>query len=150
MPSELQKLMSTLADVRRRLASHGIRDTSDYAELLVAKAFGGTRENYINKGYDVVTPSHGRIEVKSRAQPEHGRLEERVELGQGKLLGFDHLAIVILGSDYRVRKGVIIPYAQVWEAITTQKYRRISFEQARLLHGAVDITEKLRSTESVL
>lgn len=147
MLKKIRALIAQLSDVRHKLAEHDIRDTSDYAEVLVARALRGRRENYINKGFDVLTKSYGRVEVKSRCLPEDGRQEERVEIGRGKTEGFDYLAIVIFLHDYRVKYGVLVPYEHVWSMISVRRYRRLSYMQARLFPGALDITKKLKAVE---
>jgi hypothetical protein len=47
-----QQLMSRLSKLLNQLARHGIRDTSDYAEVLVAEALKAERvQNSIKRSY---------------------------------------------------------------------------------------------------
>jgi hypothetical protein len=55
------------------------------------------------------------------------RLEQRIQLGQSKLAGFDYLAIVIFDSELEVRSAVVVPYAAVWQIVEARAYRRINF-----------------------
>ena len=133
--------MAQLAMAREQLREHGIRDASDYAEILVAEAIGGEREGSgVNQGFDVQAPAYGRIEVKCRQLPYDGRVEERVEVGPAKESGFDHLAIVIFFPDFRVKGAVLVPYSEVWGCAASSRYNRISYTQACQLEGAIDIT----------
>ena len=136
-----QELMTQLALVRSRLAKRGIRQVSDYAELLVAEALEGRRqENSQTAGYDLHAPRYGRVEVKSRRLPSNGRREERVSLDESKKDGFDFLAVVIFFPDFHVKGAVLIPYARVWPLASRHKYRRIDYKEVLAMEGAVDIT----------
>ncbi len=133
--------MAKLATLRESLREYGIRDASDYAEVLVAEALNGMREiSRVIKGFDIQASRYGRIEVKCRQLPPDGRLEERVEVNAAKESGFDYLAIVIFHADFRVKGAVLVPYASVWQLVSMQQYNRISFAQARELEDAKDIT----------
>jgi len=137
-----QELMTQLALVRSRLAEQGIRQVSDYAELLVAEALEGRRQkNSQTTGYDLHAPTYGRVEVKSRRLPSDGRREERVSLDDSKKNGFDFLAVVIFFPDFHVKGAVLIPYDQVWPLVSRRKYRRIDYREVLGLEGAVDITD---------
>jgi hypothetical protein len=137
-----QELMLELAKLRCQLAKHGIRDSSDYAEVIVSEALNGERiPSGVNQGYDVTTLKYGRVEVKCRMLPQDGRIEERVDLRDTKANGFDHLAIVVFFPDYSVKGAVLIPYNQVWPIVESRPYHRISYGEACQLDEAIDITE---------
>src|SRR5438132_7912751 len=90
-----RELMQQLAALRESLREHGIRDASDYAEVLVAEALAGQRSaSRVNKGHDVLAELYGRVEVKCRQLPPDGRVEERVEVAASKEDGFEFLAVV--------------------------------------------------------
>jgi hypothetical protein len=134
--------MRQLAEMRGCLAEFGIRDTPDYAEVLVAEALEGDRvPNSVNQGYDVTSPKYGRVEVKCRVLPTDGRREERVDVRDTKADGFDYLAIVVFYPDYSVSGAVLVPYGEVWPIIDSRKYRRVSYGEACHMEGIVDITE---------
>lgn len=135
-------LMQQLASVREQLREHQIRDVADYAEVLVAEALGGQREqSAVTKGFDVVTHAYGRVEVKCRQLPADGRVEARVAVSASKANGFDHLAIVIFHPDFEVKGATVVPYRSVWPHVASSKYDRISFNHAAQLPGAHDITD---------
>jgi hypothetical protein len=138
--------MQQLAALRSQLREFGIRDASDYAEVLVAEALEWQRlASRIAKGHDVVAENYGRIEIKCRQLPFDGRIEERVEVGAGKEDGFDFLAVVIFSPDFSVKGAVVVPYSAVWDLVTRQQYSRISYSQACALPGAIDITAAVRA-----
>lgn len=139
------ELMRQLAAVRSRLSVYGIRDASDYAEVLIAEALGGARvPSRVNRGYDVVADGHGRVEVKCRQLPADGRVEERVAIGEAKEDGFESLAVVIFHADFAVKGAVVVPYAAVWAFVAERRYRRLSYTTASRLAGAVDVTARVR------
>jgi hypothetical protein len=137
--------MRQLAVLRESLREHGIRDASDYAEVLVAEALDGKRlTSRVNKGHDVLTEVFKRVEVKCRQLPPDGRVEERVEVSPSKEEGFEFLAVVIFHPDFSVKGAVVVPYSAVWEFVSQEDYNRISYSQACRLHGAVDITSAVQ------
>jgi hypothetical protein len=141
--------MLQLAQTWESLREYGIRDASDYAEVLVTEALGGERETSgVNRGFDVYVPKYRRIEVKCRQLPPDGRIEERVEVAASKEDGFDYLAIVIFMPDFHVRGAVLVPYAEVWRFVELNQYNRISYSQACQLEGAIDITVEVATVAS--
>jgi hypothetical protein len=138
--------MRQLAAVRESLRVYGIRDASDYAEVLVAEALEGQRlASRVAKGHDVLAGLYGRVEVKCRQLPPDGRIEERVEVSPAKEGGFEFLAVVIFYPNFAVKGAVVVPYAAVWEFVAQQEYNRISYSQACRLPGAVDITAAVQA-----
>jgi hypothetical protein len=83
--------------------------------------------------------------VKCRQLPADGRLEERVSVGASKKSGFDFLAVVIFNADFTLRGAVLVPYSAVWRLTRRQRYNRISYPQAVLAPGSIDITRKVRN-----
>jgi hypothetical protein len=145
IPTSRRELMQQLAALRSELREFGIRDASDYAEVLVAEALKGQRlASRINKGHDVVAENYGRIEIKCRQLPVDGRIEERVKVDPAKEGGFDFLAVVIFSPDFAVKGAVVVPYSAVWEFVTCQRYSRISYSQACALPGAINFTAAVR------
>lgn len=145
-PQSRFELMRQLAEIRKQLSHFHIRDAADYAEALVAEALEGERlANKVNQGHDVLTKQFGRVEVKCRQLPSDGRIEERVEISISKKDGFEHLAIVVFLPNFSIKGAVIVPYSSVWNYITIHKYKRLSYKQACLLDGALDITSRVLS-----
>jgi hypothetical protein len=140
---ELIRHYSTLS---QQLREFGIRRISDYAETLIAEALDGQRvASGVNQGFDVLATGFGRIEVKHRQLPPDGRIEQRVELGNAKLDGFDYLAIVIFDAEMAVHGAVLVPYTSVWQIVESRSWRRISYGEAIALPGAINITSQVQA-----
>jgi hypothetical protein len=77
--------------------------------------------------------------------PTDGRIEERVDLIDSKVNGFDYLAIVVFFPDFSVKGSILVPYCKVWPIIDSRPYRRISYGEACQLEDVVDITELVSS-----
>jgi hypothetical protein len=141
MPKSRQELIRNYAVLSRQLREYGIRRISDYAETLVAEALEGQRvSSGVNQGFDVVAPGFGRIEVKHRQLPPDGRNEQRVQLNRAKCERFDYLAVIVFEAEVSVRGAVLVPYNVVWEVIESRTWRRISYDQATAIQGAINIT----------
>lgn len=140
--------MRRLHELKSRLVvEHQIRDVPDYAEQIVAEALDGQRRsNSVAKGYDVLTPTYGRVEVKFRQLPNDGRVEERVALSNAKEGEFDYLAIVIFQVDFSIRGVVLVPFHEAWPFVESSPYNRISYTQACSCPGAIDITDEVTAS----
>ena len=145
----ITKLIRDFQSIREALESHGIRDTGGYAELLVAKALGATRNiSGVQKGFDITCQDRGKVEVRSRTLPRNGRNEDRIEIPEQKANGFDWLAGVLFGPDMTVIGGFLLPHDDAIELANRQRYKRISFRMAASHSSAVDITQALRDAQS--
>ncbi len=130
--------------MRELVVRHRIRSVADYAEQIAADALNGNRErNGTNKGFDVIAPGYGRVEVRFGQLPNDGRIEERVALNEAKQDGFDFLCVVVFDCDFRVKGAVLIPYEAAWKFVSESPYNRISFSQACSCVGAINITREV-------
>lgn len=128
--------------MRILVVEHEIHSVADYSEQIVAEALEGRRvSNGITKGYDLLAPAYGRVEVKFRQLPNDGRLEERVALSDAKEGEFDHLAIVVFAADFSIKGSVLVPFHEAWSFVEASPYNRISYTQACSCQSAVDITQ---------
>ena len=126
------------------VVEHEIRSVADFAEQIVAEALDGQRRsNGVLQGYDLLAPAYGRVEVKFRQLPNDGRFEERVALSDAKEGEFDYLAIVIFQADFSIKGAVLLPFHEAWSFVESSPYNRISYAQACLCQGAIDITEQV-------
>ena len=63
----ITKLMQEFVKVREQLEAHGIRDTGQYAELLVCSALAAERNRSgVEKGFDIRCSTYGRVAVRLR------------------------------------------------------------------------------------
>lgn len=141
-------LMKQLVQVRSELEQFGIRDSGGYAEALVAKAIGAVRnESSVNKGFDLICSSRGKIEVRSRTLPRDGRKETRLEIPKEKMGHFDFLAGVLFDSDISVIGGFLLPHNEAFILISKKRFPRLSFEAGAAHPCAIDITLRLRQAQ---
>lgn len=92
--------------INKFLAENNIKDlVGDYGEILVQKSLGVTRQNAVNRGYDIRHDFYKRIEVKTRKyelkQDRAVPKENRAVKFEGKESNFDWLTHVILDADLR-------------------------------------------------
>lgn len=150
----LKDAISAQAQINRFLVSNGIKDlVGDYGEMLVHKAFGGSRENAVNKGYDIKHPEYGRIEVKTRKyellQDGTIRKESRAVGFKGKEAGFDWLAHVVLDVDFSVISACLASYQEIWPEIQ-RTVDKVGYSTSSRLPSSVDIRSKVKGAQNEL
>jgi hypothetical protein len=142
-----------LAELRRRkVVRTENAPAGDYAEYLVAAAFGGELAANSEKSYDILSAEHEMLQVKARvvsAPPKSAQLQ----LSPFRSFEFDAAVIVLLAdSDYSVRRAVKVPSAVVMAAGTYNNHVNgtIVFARKELLDHpeAVDVTDLLRSVQT--
>lgn len=145
----LTDLVKQFASAREALERHDVRDTGDYAEVLVAAALNARRNgNGVAKGSDVVCNARVRIEVRSRTLPRDGRNEDRLEVPPAKVNGFDFLAGVLFNSDLTVRGGFLLPHDDAIALSSRQKFLRFPFAVGAAHPNAQDITPLLLGAQT--
>ncbi|MEN5033707.1 hypothetical protein [Pseudomonas sp. TWI929] len=148
---EITQLLKTMLRYREALEAHGIRDTGGYAELLAARALCASRnKSSVEKGFDILCPQLGRIEVRSRCLPRSGRHETRIELSDKKEGGFDYLLGILFDPDIEVVGGFLLPHHAAISLSRLQQFKRIPFATGLAHPQAIDITEKLRLAQQQL
>ena len=95
---------------RRQIVRTGNSPVGDWAELLVAKAFGGELAPNSEKSYDVLTPDNQRLQVKAR-------MLDPTKVGSNTLSAirtwdFDQLVVVLFDPDtFTVSSASSVPTA---------------------------------------
>jgi hypothetical protein len=139
------ELLAQMARLREQLETYRIRDNDGLAELLMVKALGGTRNHdRSHKGFDLVAPRFGRIEVHSRTLPRRRRAETRVTLQESKRHEFDWLSVVIFTPDLRIAAGYMLPHDAAWGLADARRYSRIPLTRAMAHPDVRDITRELQ------
>lgn len=82
------------------------------AEILTALCADGTVAERNTKGYDVVSPVHGKIEVKSRVLGTDGPFP-RISLSPNKLVESDSFMAVRWGYDHSLYAAIMLDRADV-------------------------------------
>jgi hypothetical protein len=105
-----------LAELRRRGLLRGRTDRQhrgDYCEALVARHLDATLAPVNNPGYDLISPTHGRVEVKARGLAS--RHLNWYHLRGLDRRAFDHLVAVELHADWTVAGAWLLSYDEVLE-----------------------------------
>jgi hypothetical protein len=147
----ITELMQQLVKARAQLETHGVRDSGQYAELLVCSALNAQRNRSgVQKGFDIRCTANGRVEVRSRTLPSDGRNETRLEIPKKKVGHFDCFAGILFNSDISVLAGFLLPHDAAVALAGKQKFLRIPFEIGARHPEARDITKLLRDAQSRL
>ena len=142
----LRQLVLNLLQAYEALQPYGICSLSDFAEFLFERALLGTRERRGKKGFDVLAPMYGRVQVKYRQLPSDGRIEQRLHCGNMDSDSFDYLGAVIFNTDFSIKSGLLISRAAVWATIDAcqDREKKIPYQSIASLGGAIDLTNRLR------
>ncbi len=147
---KLRELLAQFVSAREKLEAFNIRDSGDYAEVLIAKALGGSRNvSGVKRGFDVLTAEHGRVEVRSRTLPRDGRRETRVRIEEKKWNHFNWLAGVIFEPSLAVHAAYLLPHDAAKD-LASGAYPRFPLEVALAHPHCVNITAKLKEAEETL
>lgn len=147
----ITELMQHFVKATEQLEAHGIRDTGQYAELLVCSALNAERNRSgVQKGFDIRCSSNGRVEVRSRTLPRDGRNETRLEIPKDKVGHFDCFAGILFNPDISVRGGFLLPHDAAVALAGKQKFLRIPFEIGLRHPAARDIAAMLQDAQSRL
>lgn len=120
----------------------------DYAEWLVARAFGVTRlEANSTASYDLSCEEYGRVQVKGRVVTPGGG-PGQLQSSPFRSAKFDHAALVLFNqADYSVQLAVMLPVEAVIERWKARKHvnGHVLFMNGPTMgHGsATDITAML-------
>lgn len=116
--SELLALQAaTIAELRKRsVLRAGAAPAGDLAELLVHRALAGsTLADPAEKAFDVIDPTWGRVQVKSRTVSDPPR-PGQLQTGTFRSDAFDHAVLVLLDeATYEVVRAVLLPVDAVRE-----------------------------------
>lgn len=153
------KLFELYAGVLAELRARDVVRTNnppagDYAEWLMAKAFGALLEKNSKKSYDLMTERQGRIQVKARVvspTPTAGQLQT----SPFRSKDFDVAAFVLFSqSDYEVVAASLVPLSvleQWWKWNKHMNGYRLHMKAQLMAHPeAIDITGKLRAAAESL
>ncbi len=111
-----------------------------YAEGLVASAFQGVLMTTNHRDYDLTCKRWGSVQVKSRVQGTD-KTQNRTNYEKYLPGAFDHVAIILFETDYRLKAAVMLPCADV---LSLRKAKgHVKFDDARKHPNAVDIQPDL-------
>lgn len=120
----VSELLGTYARILAELRARDVVRTNnapvgDYAELLVARALGGTlAESVSEKSYDLICPEFGKVQVKGRAVGQPVTASQS-QTSPFRSWNFDHAALVMVRlSDYSVHRAFMVPIEVLREHTT--------------------------------
>ncbi|UYM16216.1 hypothetical protein [Endozoicomonas euniceicola] len=123
------------------LRKHQIGHPDWYAEMLVCAALDGKLALTNNPDYDLVCSTLGKVQVKSRVDGTD-TTQNRTNFKRYSSNAFDHAAIVIFESDYRIKGAVVIPIADVLSVM--RKAGHVKWQDAKEHKNSVSITSELK------
>lgn len=142
------QLWTVWRDAMEHLKTHGVlRSTGgpvgDYAEWLVARALGLTRQSYPNPSVDAIAADGTRYSVKAR---RWGRVKPPTRVSLSTLEGesFDRLVLVIFSDAMEVQQAVELQFATV-RTLLLRDGRNSTVRRILGAPGARDLTELLRA-----
>lgn len=123
--------------------------TGDLAEYFFRAAYGWAQENNSAKAFDATGDDGTRYQIKGRRI--HRRNRSRQLSAIRDLDGFDILAAVLFGDDYRILRAALIPAAVVRDHSTyinhTNSHKFLLRNAIWDTPGVIDITDRLREVE---
>ena len=137
----------TLYELRRRgIVRTRSQPQGEWAETLVKVAYGGQLAAKSEKGYDVITPSGTRLQVKARAI-DYPRIGSNITSAV-RSWEFDMMVVVLLElSDLSVAKAAELSRKTVRE---NARYRShvngsVLVPNEALMSQGIDVTDRLRA-----
>ncbi|HZL34216.1 MAG TPA: hypothetical protein VFC78_02835 [Tepidisphaeraceae bacterium] len=144
--TDLRGALAQYFSALQKLEPYSIKTLADYAEYAFEAALGGKRVGRNGKGYDLIVPRLGRVQVKSRQLPSDGRIEERLHLSTCSAGSCDFLAAIIFNADFSVKKATVVPFLAVFDFMQrhVDPQKKIRFDLIAALPGAGDVTSDVR------
>lgn len=142
----LRELVLAYLQIHHELRQYNISGTTEYAEFLFELSMAGKRAVRGTRGYDLIAPRFGRVQVKCRVLPADGRIEERMHCKNVED-EFDHLGAVVFNNDLTVRQAVVATRDDVVRLIgeCRDPEKKIAFKRFLKLSHSVDFTDRLRN-----
>jgi hypothetical protein len=148
----LPELFARYGAILRELRRRDIVRTNDapaggWAEYLVCRCLAGTPAPNSEKSWDVLTPDHGRIQVKARVVFDRSNRSQR-QLSSLRSFSFDMLAVVLFDDLHAVWRAVLLPVGEVQKHARPDRHvnghRLLATDALLNVVAASDITEDLR------
>lgn len=145
VPQLLGQYAAILAELRRRgVVRTGNAPLGDYAEGLVAGAYGGELQPNSNKSFDVLTPDGRRVQVKARTVGDADRDASKISMFRS----FDFDAAVVVAFDmssYEVVWAREIPADELQSRASYSAHTNAHRLPLRTMRGlGTDVTDRLR------
>lgn len=155
----VSQLLSNYAANLEELRSRGVIRTannplSDYGELLFCRAFGWTLAGNSAAGHDAKCQNGIRYQIKARRITKHNGSRQMSALRNLDKDPFDHLAGVLVDSEFRVLKAILVPVDTVRSRSKhiehTNSWKFMLTDDVWKLPGIVDVTEEIRRAATTI
>lgn len=135
-----EKIIEVARSQGELLRKHKVGHPDWYAEMLVCAVLDGELALTNNPDYDIKCNSLGTVQVKCRVDGTD-TTQNRTNFKRYKPGAFDHAAIVIFESDYRVKGAVTLPLVDVHGLMRAAGH--VKWADASSHQNAVCIKQKL-------
>lgn len=138
---EMHRLIQNASFMKR----HSVISLDKLAEILTALCTDGSIAERNTKGHDIVSPKHGRIEVKSRVLGTDGEFP-RITLSSNKLVGSDTFMAVRWDRNNNIYSAIMLDKAAVQPLYNarlqaSRKSAHIAWDAWKSAPGAIDFTK---------
>ena len=143
---EVKELLQLQASITNELKGRGVVRTQnnplgDYTEWLVAKALGLELEANSKAGYDGISETGVKIQIKGRRVTPKNNSRQLSAIRKYKEKDFDELAAVIYDEKFDVLEAWLIPHGVVGEYAS---YREHVNAHILVLKGAILTDPRIR------
>ncbi|WP_339511922.1 DUF6998 domain-containing protein [Pseudomonas sp. RL_15y_Pfl2_60] len=150
----ITELLNLQVSAVEELRSRGVVRTSnnpigDYTEWLVAKALGLELANNSSAGYDALSPTGTRIQIKGRRVTQRNKSRQLGAIRNLAMKDFDVLIAVIFDENFKIIEAVSIPHGVINDYAPFRKHTNANILNLRgpVLDDerVIDITGRLLS-----
>jgi hypothetical protein len=139
---KLEKIIQVAKLQGELLREHHIGHPEWYAEMLVCAALDGQLALTNTPKYDVSCLLYGKVQVKCRVDGTDAT-QNRTNFGKYKVGDFEHAAIVIFESNYKIKGAVILPETNVLALV--RRHGHVTWKDARSNSSARCIAAQLKA-----
>ncbi|WP_157775810.1 hypothetical protein [Hartmannibacter diazotrophicus] len=146
---EMHLILSTAECLER----HANITLGTLAEILTALSTDGKLAEPNRKGFDVISPAYGRIEVKSRVLGTDGAFP-RISLSPNKIDGADHFMAVRWDQHSKLCFAIMLPKASILPLYQARLQRsgniaHLHWDDWLAARDAVDFTDQFQELLSI-
>lgn len=155
VPRLLSNYAAILDELRRReVVRTANNPLSDFAELLFCRAFGWTIAGNSAAGYDAKDAAGIRFQIKARRITVHNGSRQMSAIRSLDKDPFDQLAGVLMDSEFRVMRAVLIPVdivrARSKHVVHTNSWKFLLKDEVWSLPGVRDVSAEIQAAAAAI
>ncbi|WP_419811869.1 DUF6998 domain-containing protein [Bacterioplanoides sp.] len=148
----VKQLLQLQASITNELRERGVVRThnnplGDYTEWLVSKALNLELAENSKAGFDAISASHSKIQIKGRRVTAKNPSRQLSAIRNLESNDFDELAVVIFDEAFNVLDAVIMPHAVISEYAS---YRQHTNAHVLNLRGSILKDQRVQSFQHQL